>query len=93
MACLALSVGAAQELGVDREVGRLGPGAAADITVWDWAQDPAIAHRLSLARGLHERVFAWMTLGDERLLRSVLVAGQEKRMLLDGNTGNPDTIR
>ncbi|MFY7984708.1 MAG: hypothetical protein ACOVOZ_10115, partial [Burkholderiaceae bacterium] len=52
-----------------------------------------IAHRLSLARGLHERVFAWMTLGDERLLRSVLVAGQEKRMRLDGNTGNPDTIR
>lgn len=89
----AITLGAAQALDLDHELGRLEPGAAADITVWDWAQDPAIAHRLSLARGLHERVFAWMTLGDERLLRSVLVAGQEKRMRLDGNTGNPDTIR
>ena len=32
-------------------------------------------HRDALARGLHERVFAWMTLGDERNLVQSLVAG------------------
>ena len=89
----AITLGAAQALDLDHEVGRLEPGAAADVTVWDWAQDPAIAHRLSLARGLHERVFAWMTLGDERLLRSVLVAGQEKHVRPGVNAANPDTIR
>ncbi|MFZ9495234.1 MAG: amidohydrolase family protein [Burkholderiaceae bacterium] len=74
----AITLGAAQALDLDHEIGRLEPGATADITVWDWSADPVVAHRLSLARSLHERVFAWMTLGDERLLRSVMVAGQER---------------
>ena len=30
---------------------------------------------MAVARGLHERVFAWMTLGDERNLAAACVAG------------------
>jgi guanine deaminase len=71
-----VTLGAAQALCLDHEIGRLEPGCSADITVWDWSQDEAVGHRLSLARSLHERVFAWLMLGDERLLRSVVVAGQ-----------------
>ena len=72
----AATLGAAQAVGWQGEVGRLEPGCAADIAVWDWAQGEAAQHRLSLCRSLHERVFAWMTLGDERLLRQVWVAGR-----------------
>jgi guanine deaminase len=32
-------------------------------------------HRVDLAQDLHEKLFAWMTLGDERLLESAYVAG------------------
>jgi guanine deaminase len=32
--------------------------------------------RASVARTLHERVFAWMTLGDERNLVEAYVAGR-----------------
>lgn len=71
-----VTLGAAQALCLDQEVGRLEAGCTADITVWDWAQDPALEHRLALTRSLHERVFAWLMLGDERLLRSVVVAGR-----------------
>ncbi|NBQ90533.1 MAG: guanine deaminase [Betaproteobacteria bacterium] len=71
-----VTLGAAQALCLDGEMGRLEPGCAADITVWDWSHDPVVQHRLSLARGLHERVFAWFMLGDERLLRAAVVAGR-----------------
>jgi guanine deaminase len=36
------------------------------------------AERQRVARGLHERVFAWMTLADERHLAATWVAGQER---------------
>lgn len=71
-----VTLGAAQALCLDHEIGRLEPGCTADVAVWDWAQDPVVEHRLSLSRDLHERLFAWFMLGDERLLRSVVVAGR-----------------
>ena len=36
---------------------------------------PLATHRDGLARDLHERAFAWMTLGDERNLVATHVAG------------------
>lgn len=47
----------------------------ADVCVWDWASGPVDSHRLSLGRELHEKVFAWMTLSDERHLVEAYVAG------------------
>ena len=67
---------AARALRLEQEIGRLEPGCMADITVWDWGRDPVTRHRLALANTLHERVFAWMTLADERHLRQTWVAGQ-----------------
>jgi guanine deaminase len=67
--------GAAQALRLDGEIGSLEPGHQADLTVWDWASEPVAARRQSVARGLHERVFAWMTLADERDLVETRVAG------------------
>lgn len=73
------TAGAADHLGLAHEIGQIEPGLMADMTVWDWSHGDVPAHRDELARAsgdLHERVFAWMTLGDERNLRATLIAGR-----------------
>jgi guanine deaminase len=67
--------GAAVALGLDAEIGSLEPGRLADLVVWDWAVGPVAEHRQAMARDLHERVFAWMTQGDERNVVATWIAG------------------
>ena len=83
----AATLGAAQALGLAHELGALEPGRLADLCVWDWAAGPVASHRDSVATGqvaplpaqsLHARVFAWMTLADERNLSAAYVAGQPR---------------
>lgn len=70
--------GAAEALHLAHEIGSLEPGTLADVCLWDWAAGPVDGHRLDAATGLHERLFAWMTLSDERHLAAVFVAGQQR---------------
>jgi guanine deaminase len=70
--------GGAEALHLGHELGTLEPGLMADLSVWDWATGPLDTERQRVARGLHERVFAWMTLADERHLAATWVAGQER---------------
>lgn len=67
--------GAAHALHLDDEIGSLEAGRSADIAVWDWAVGPVATLRDARARSLHERVFAWITLADERNLAQTFVAG------------------
>jgi guanine deaminase len=67
--------GAALALGLGDELGTLEPGRMADVCIWDEAVGPVATRRASVARTLHERVFAWMTLADERNLVEAFVAG------------------
>jgi guanine deaminase len=73
-----ITLGSAQALGIDNEIGSFEPGRTADLCVWDWAVGPVAERRMEVAQGLHEKVFAWMTLGDERNLVSCHVAGVER---------------
>jgi guanine deaminase len=70
--------GAARALHLEHEIGTLERGTLADVAVWDWAVGPVATHRDALARDLHERVFAWMTLGDERNLAATFVRGVQR---------------
>lgn len=70
--------GAAQALHLAHEIGSLEPGCLADVCVWDWARGSVDAHRLARAQELHEKVFAWLTLADERHLAAAWVAGVKR---------------
>ncbi len=72
----AVTLGAATALHLANEIGSLEPGRMADVCVWEWAAGPVAQRRLSVAHDLHEKVFAWMTLGDERNLAATYVAGR-----------------
>lgn len=72
--------GAAQALQLGDEIGGLSVGQTADLCVWDWAHGPVAQARDAAARELHERVFAWMTLADERNLAACYVAGRAQRL-------------
>ena len=70
--------GSALALGLDQELGSFEPGRLADVCVWDWASEPVGARRMAVARSLHEKVFAWLTLADRSNLVSTRVAGVER---------------
>ena len=56
----------------------------ADFCVWNWTAGVVDDIRLGRAGDLHEKVFAWMTLADDRHLASSWVAG---RCLHQGHEG------
>ncbi len=70
--------GAARSLGLGGEIGSFEPGRMADLCIWDWAVGALAQRRLALAFSLHEKVFAWLTLGDERNLVTAYVAGRAR---------------
>ena len=83
--------GAAEALRLDAEIGSFEPGRTADVCVWDWAAEPVARRRMEVARGLHERVFAFITLADDRNLVAAYVAGtpRHRRDPLDSRDPSP----
>ena len=67
--------GAAQALRLGHEMGSLEAGCMADFCLWSPAVGAVATRRAALARTLHERIFAWLTLGDERNLVETWVGG------------------
>ena len=70
--------GAAQALRLDHEIGSLEPGLMADFCLWDRSVNAIDSHRQSVARDLHEQLFAWLLLSDDRHLASAWVAGRQQ---------------
>lgn len=71
----AATLAPAEALGLAEEIGSLEDGRMADVTVWDWARGRVAERRLSVADSLHEKLFAWLLLADDRNLVLTYVAG------------------
>ena len=74
----AATLGAAQALGLDHEIGSFEPGRIADLVVLDWAASDLSRHRIACASDWHERLFVLVTMGDERNVAATYVAGVER---------------
>ena len=67
--------GSAQALHMSGQIGHLGVGAAADITVLDLASTPAIAQRSARADDIWDALFPTIMMGDDRAIADVWIAG------------------
>jgi guanine deaminase len=67
----------AEAMGMDQDFGSFEPGKYADFLVIKPGQKPLLAERIARAKDPEERLFACITHGDDRLIRSVFVAGEK----------------
>jgi len=68
--------GNAVALGLEQEIGSLEPGVTADIVVLDSRAKSAMEYRMRTARSLIEELFILQTMGDDRCVAEVYVAGK-----------------
>jgi guanine deaminase len=68
--------GSAQALHLGGVIGRLAPGAEADIVVLDLGSTPAIAQRADRADTFWDALFPTIMMGDDRAVRAVWVGGR-----------------
>ena len=68
--------GAAQALHLEDTIGSIAPGMEADLIVLDLKSTPLIERRMRRCESLDEVLFVQMTLGDERAIKAVYVAGE-----------------
>ena len=71
--------GSANALKMSGQIGRLGVGAMADITVLNLHSTPAIAQRAGRATDIWDAIFPTIMMGDDRAIRDVWIAGKQQR--------------
>jgi guanine deaminase len=71
-----MTLGNAQALSLEDRIGTLDAGADADIIVLDSSATPAMRLRMETVETLAEELFLLQTLGDDRAVREVYVAGR-----------------
>ena len=75
-----MTLGNARALGLDDRIGSVEPGKEADLVVLDSRATPAMAHRMESAKGdLAVELFALITMGDDRAVRQIYVAGEPSK--------------
>ncbi len=70
------TLGGARSLYLDARIGNFEPGKEADFVVLDPQATPLLARRLAAATSLEERLFALMTLGDDRAVAETYLLGE-----------------
>lgn len=69
--------GGAEALDLADHIGSIAPGFEADMVVLDLKATPLIEFRMEFAKTLAEKLFVFMTLGDDRAVRATYVAGRK----------------
>lgn len=70
------TLGGARALDLDGRIGSFRAGREADFIVLDWAATPLLARRTAAAKGLAEKLFLLMMLGDDRAIAQTWLAGR-----------------
>ncbi|TAH48963.1 MAG: guanine deaminase [Betaproteobacteria bacterium] len=70
------TLGGARSLHLEGRIGSLAPGCEADFVVLDPAATPLVARRMGGCTTLAERLFVFMTLGDDRAVFATHVLGE-----------------
>ena len=70
------TLGAAQALYLDDKLGNFTAGKEADFVVLDLAATPLIQRRLQHTQDLHEALFAFMMLADNRVIAATYIMGE-----------------
>ena len=70
------TLGNARALGLDKEIGNFKKGSFADIVVLDTASDVCSEIRMKTCNSLTEELFVLQTLGGDRSVKAVYVAGK-----------------
>jgi guanine deaminase len=78
------TLGNARALSLEGTIGAITPGNAADLVVLDAGATPAMALRLATVTSLAEELFLLQTLGDDRAIAEVYVAGARAKSTLGG---------
>lgn len=79
-----MTLGNARALSLDGIIGAIAPGNAADLVVLDAGATPAMAMRKATVQTLAEELFLLQTLGDDRSIAEVYVAGARAKSVLGG---------
>jgi guanine deaminase len=77
-----MTLGNARALSLDDRIGSIDPGNDADLVVLDAGATPAMRLRQQTVTNLSEELFLLQTMGDERSIREVYVAGQAAKSVL-----------
>jgi guanine deaminase len=71
-----ITLGNARALGLEETIGSIAPGREADLVVLDAAATPHMALRRERIEDLGDELFLLQTMGDDRAVREVYIAGQ-----------------
>ncbi|KKC37440.1 guanine deaminase [Devosia epidermidihirudinis] len=78
------TLGNARALSLEGTIGAIAPGNAADLIVINASATPAMALRMATVTTLAEELFLLQTLGDDRSIAEVYVAGARAKSTLGG---------
>lgn len=78
------TLGNARALSLEGTIGTIAPGNAADLVVLDARATPAMRLRMETVESLVEELFLLQTLGDDRSVAEVYVAGAKAKSTLGG---------
>ncbi|KFC61669.1 Guanine deaminase [Devosia sp. LC5] len=78
------TLGNARALSLEGTIGSIEPGCAADLVVLDARATPAMRLRMETVTDLVEELFLLQTLGDDRSIAEVYVAGAQAKSILGG---------